>query len=119
MLKLGRKPDDSKYTAEEAASISLEDVKKMIVAQVPDAFTKTAKKSAAKKSATKKAAPKEGCQEKNSAHAAIQPYPGRIPGIQLLHQLVIARPAKLSFEIFPAGTGALRRSSRRLRLYQP
>lgn len=55
MLKLGRKADGEKYTAEELASISIDDVKKMIETQVPGAFTK---KTPAKKAATKKAAPK-------------------------------------------------------------
>ncbi|MDH7460337.1 type I DNA topoisomerase [Chitinophagaceae bacterium 26-R-25] len=70
MLKLGRKADGTKYSEEEAANISLEDVKKMIVEQVPNAFAKkaaakktaakkTATKTAAKKTATKKAAPKK------------------------------------------------------------
>jgi len=55
MLKLGKKADDTKYAAEELANISLDDVKKIIEAQMPDAFTK----KAAKKATTKKAAPKE------------------------------------------------------------
>jgi DNA topoisomerase-1 len=56
MLKLNRKADETKYTPEEAATISLEDIKKMIEAQVPGAFSKpAAKKKAAKKTATKKA----------------------------------------------------------------
>lgn len=64
MLKLGKKADDSKYTAEEMAAVSLEDVKKMIELQVPNAFAKKgkapAKKAAAKKApAKKKAAPKK------------------------------------------------------------
>lgn len=63
MLKLGRKADDSKYTAEEMAGVSLDDIKKIIEAQVPNAFAKKAKapakKAAAKKTATKKAAPKK------------------------------------------------------------
>lgn len=64
MLKLGKKADDTKYTAEEMAGVSLEDVKKMIEVQVPNAFAKKtkaapAKKAAAKKTATKKAAPKK------------------------------------------------------------
>jgi DNA topoisomerase I len=52
MLKLSRKSDDSKYTPEELAALSLDDVKKMIEAQVPGAFTKKTavkKKAAAKK----------------------------------------------------------------------
>jgi DNA topoisomerase-1 len=60
MLKLGKKPDETKYTAEELSSVSLDDVKKMIEAQVPDAFMK----KAAKKSASKKAAPKKKTAKK-------------------------------------------------------
>jgi DNA topoisomerase I len=54
MLKLDKKEDNSKYTAEELSDISLDDVKKMIVQQMPDAFEK--KEKASKKAATKKAA---------------------------------------------------------------
>jgi DNA topoisomerase-1 len=72
MLKLGRKSDDSKYTPEELKEIPLEDVKKMIEAQVPNAFAKankaaakkSATKAAAKKSASKKAAPKKAAKKK-------------------------------------------------------
>jgi DNA topoisomerase-1 len=70
MLKLGRKADGTKYSEEEAAAISLDDVKKMIVEQVPNAFAKkaAAKKTAAKKTATKtatkKAAPKKSAPKK-------------------------------------------------------
>lgn len=57
MLKLGRKADESKYTAEELADVSVDEIKKIIETQVPGAFTKkaTAKKKAApkKKAATK------------------------------------------------------------------
>ncbi len=60
MLKLGKKADGDKYTSEELALISLEEVKKMIEDQVPDAFaTKkkaTVKKAAPKKESLKKAA---------------------------------------------------------------
>lgn len=61
MLKLGRKPDGEKYSAEELTEVSLEDVKKMVEEQIPGAFAKKAapKKAAAKKTATKKAAPKK------------------------------------------------------------
>src|SRR5207248_6189297 len=52
MLKLGKKSNDTRYTAEELSSISLHDAKKMIEAQIPDAFTK----KAARRPATKKAA---------------------------------------------------------------
>jgi DNA topoisomerase-1 len=65
MLKLGRKEGGEKFTPEEVSALSLDEVKKMITAQVPDAFTKKAaakkapaKKAAAKKTATKKAATK-------------------------------------------------------------
>jgi len=56
MLKLDKKADGTKYTAEEAKEISLEEVKKMIEAQLPGAFDKKAKKSAPKKTAVKKKA---------------------------------------------------------------
>jgi DNA topoisomerase-1 len=56
MLKLGRKPNGEKYTAEELGAISVDEVKKIVEEQVPGAFTK---KVAAKKTATKKAAPKK------------------------------------------------------------
>lgn len=60
MLKLGRKPDGEKYVAEELTTLPLEDVKKMIEEQLPDAFKKPARKTAAKKKAPakKKAAAK-------------------------------------------------------------
>lgn len=72
MLKMGRKADAGKYTAEELADVELDEIKKMIEAQVPNAF---AKKSAAKKTATKtatktvkkaakKAAPKKAVKKK-------------------------------------------------------
>lgn len=61
MLKIAPGPN-GKYSAEELADISIEDVKKMILAQDPKAFDKkaTAKKTATKKAAVKKAAPKKG-----------------------------------------------------------
>jgi DNA topoisomerase-1 len=42
-----------KYTSEEAALLSLEEIKKMIEAQLPDAFVKKAKKAATKKTTKK------------------------------------------------------------------
>jgi DNA topoisomerase-1 len=51
MLKLGKKEDDSKYTKEELAALSLDGVKKIIEKQMPDAFVK----KAAKKTASRKA----------------------------------------------------------------
>ena len=63
MLKLHRKADDTKYTAEELTTVPLDDIKKMIEVQVPNAFAKAAKaaakKAPAKKAAAKKAAPKK------------------------------------------------------------
>lgn len=65
MLKLEAKEDRSKYTPEELAELSLDDVKKMIVAQMPDAFEKKTKaKAAPKKAAAKKAAPKKAAAKK-------------------------------------------------------
>jgi DNA topoisomerase-1 len=67
MLKLLSKPEGGKYTSEEAATLSLEDIKKMIETQLPNAFTKKAssKKAAApKKAAAKKAAPKKAAAKK-------------------------------------------------------
>ena len=61
MLKLGKNPSGEKWTPEEVAKISLEEVKKMIETQVPGAFAKktAAKKAPAKKTAAKKSAPKK------------------------------------------------------------
>jgi len=58
MLKLTRNAEGEKFTDEELREISLDEVKKMIVAQVPDAFEKKTKKAATKKSATKSATKK-------------------------------------------------------------
>jgi len=53
MLKLRKNPaTNDKYTPEELASISLDEVKKLIVEQVPNAFEPKTKKAAAKKSGT-------------------------------------------------------------------
>jgi len=61
MLKLTGK----KYTPEEAALLSLDEVKAMIETQVPNAFAKAApKKAAAKKAATKKAPAKKAAAKK-------------------------------------------------------
>lgn len=56
MIKLGKKKDGTKHTSEELSTISLDEVKEMIVAEFPNAF---AKKVAAKKAATKKAVKKK------------------------------------------------------------
>lgn len=57
MLKMGRKADNEKYTPEEAAVLSLEEVKKMIEAELPDAFAAKGK-VAAKSGSIKKTASK-------------------------------------------------------------
>jgi DNA topoisomerase-1 len=59
MLKMGRKANGEKYTAEELATIELDPIKQMIEAQVPNAFAKKAVKKAAKKAAPKKVAGKK------------------------------------------------------------
>jgi DNA topoisomerase I len=59
MLKMGRKANGEKYTAEELATIELEPIKQMIEAQVPNAFAKKVAKKAVKKAAPKKAAKKK------------------------------------------------------------
>src|SRR5690606_8554856 len=68
MLKLGRREDGNKWTAEDAAELTLEEVKKMITDQMPDAFEKkTSKKSKAPgKAATKKTAAKKTAAKKSA-----------------------------------------------------
>ena len=63
MLKIGRKDETGKYTAEELSVIDLDTIKKMIEAQVPNAFSKKAKPTV-KKAAAKKAAPKKAAAKK-------------------------------------------------------
>lgn len=57
IISLPRKADGTRSTAEDAAALTLEQVKKLIEAEVPDAFTKKtrppAKKTAARKSLTR------------------------------------------------------------------
>lgn len=55
-IRLPKKADDTRYTAEEAAAFTLEDVKKIIEAEIPGAFTKKTKKTATKKKAPAKKA---------------------------------------------------------------
>jgi len=66
MLKLGRKEDGEKYSAEELINLPIEEVKKMIEQQVPGAFSKKAatKKTATKKVAAKKTAKKTAAKKK-------------------------------------------------------
>ena len=64
-----KKADDTKYTAEDAAAFTLEDVKKFIEAEVPGAFTKKGKKTVAKSvpAAGKKAPAKKKTAVKKKA----------------------------------------------------
>ena len=64
MIKIARKKDGEKYTNEELAVISLDEVKKLIEVEEPDAFTK---KTAAKKAAPKKVAAKKTAAKKTAA----------------------------------------------------
>lgn len=71
-IYLPKKKDDTRYTPEEAAAFTLEQVKQFIEAEIPGAFIKkqkaaaksAPKKSVAKKAATKKAAPKKKAAKK-------------------------------------------------------
>lgn len=54
-IRLPKKADDTRYSAEEAASFTLDDVKKFIEAEIPGAFVKKGKKATVKKSTVKKA----------------------------------------------------------------
>jgi DNA topoisomerase-1 len=63
MLKLSR-PGKSKFTPEEAAVLSLDEIKAIVEAQVPGAFDKPAKKAAPAKAAPKKVATKKGIAKK-------------------------------------------------------
>lgn len=61
MVKIGRKKDGEKYANEELAKLSLDEVKKLIEAELPDAFAKKAAKTTKKatKSPSKKATAKK------------------------------------------------------------
>jgi DNA topoisomerase-1 len=65
MLKIGRKKDESKYTAEELQDIPVDTIKEMIVAQVPNAFSK---KSSVRQAASRKPSPvqKKAAAPKNT-----------------------------------------------------
>jgi DNA topoisomerase-1 len=72
MLKLGKKADDSKYSAEDLLNLSLEDVKKMIQAQDPKAFATKAKKSQYPKARCQKSRyQKSGRKEKSGSQKKI------------------------------------------------
>lgn len=74
MLKLTRNDAGEKFTDEELRTISLDEVKKMIVAQVPDAFEKKTKKAAAKKAAVP-GAPKKVVLKKAAVKKAASAAP--------------------------------------------
>jgi DNA topoisomerase-1 len=65
IIKMPRKADETKYTAEDAASFTLEQVKQFIELEVPGAFTKKEKKKTAAKK--KAAAPKKTAVKKKAA----------------------------------------------------
>lgn len=78
MVKVPRKADDSKYTAEEAASFTLDQVKQMIELEIPGAFAKKDKKAAPRKTATKKAAVKKAPgKSAGSTRIAAKKAPGK------------------------------------------
>jgi DNA topoisomerase-1 len=78
MLKLGRKAEGEKFTPEELKEISLEDVKTMIEAQVPGAFSKKAsKKAAPKKAAAKKAPSKKAVTKAGGKKSASKKSSGK------------------------------------------
>jgi len=62
VVRLPKKPDETKFTAEELKEISIEEVKKWIEAAIPNAFGKKKRKPAEnkeKKPAIKKVEPKK------------------------------------------------------------
>ena len=62
LVKLPKKADDTKYTADDFKDMPLDDVKKLIETQIPNAFGK--KKSSTKKTTTKKTAKKKSAPRK-------------------------------------------------------
>lgn len=65
-IRLPKKADDTRYTAEEAADFTLEQVKQFIEAELPGAFSKK-EKTAKKKTAAKKAPAKKTATKKKAA----------------------------------------------------
>jgi DNA topoisomerase I len=74
IIKLPRKADESKYTADELKEIPLEEVKNWIVAQIPNAFGKKKKDPAAKK---EKTTGKKTAEKKPAAKTAAKTAPGK------------------------------------------
>lgn len=67
IIRLPKKEDETKYTAEEVASFTLDQVKQFIETVVPGAFAKKEKKAATKKSTAKKEAPKKIATKKKAS----------------------------------------------------
>ena len=67
IFKIPKTKDDEKYTAEDLAEVSLDEVKKWITAQDKNAFKVKAKKAPAKKAAVKKAPAKKAAVKKAPA----------------------------------------------------
>ena len=67
IFKIPKTKDDEKYTAEDLAEVSLDEVKKWITAQDKNAFKVKAKKAPAKKAAVKKAAVNKAAVKKAPA----------------------------------------------------
>ncbi|OQY95368.1 MAG: DNA topoisomerase I [Sphingobacteriales bacterium UTBCD1] len=66
-IKIPKKTADAKYTAEELSALSLEDIKKMIEAEIPEAFTKKKAKGEKKAPAKKPAAARKTTAKKKTA----------------------------------------------------
>jgi len=64
IIRMPRKADDTKYSAEEAAAFTLEDVKKFIEAELPGTFVKKGKKTAGKKAPAKKTSTRKKAAKK-------------------------------------------------------
>jgi DNA topoisomerase-1 len=68
MIKIARKKDGEKYTTDDLANITLDEVKKLIEIEEPDAFAKKApKKVAVKKATAKKTAANKTTAKKTTA----------------------------------------------------
>jgi DNA topoisomerase-1 len=78
-IYLPKKKDDTRYTAEEAAAFTLEEVKQMIEAQLPGAFIKKGKKVATKpaRPAGGKTATEKKPAKKAAAKKAVRPAGGK------------------------------------------
>lgn len=70
MLNLDRRPDGTRMSPEEAAALTLDEVKKMIETQLPGAFEKKTRGTAKETDSTKKAAPKKAAAKKTAPKKA-------------------------------------------------